>query len=151
VSFAGLLNPASGNCLDAAGALGLRQCTGSATQRWVAPPGPIVSGVSGMCADTGTASTGNASIWFCGARDWVAQADGTLRAGRSCLDASHPTVTLTDCTGAPAEQWRIHPNGTLTTATSGQCLTDPGASHIAGTRLTVEACATTPGQLWHVE
>jgi Ricin-type beta-trefoil lectin domain/Putative Ig domain len=155
-SFGELVNPASGTCLTGspAGGVGVALCTGTASQRWTAPPGPIVSAVTGMCADTGSATSGHLQVWYCATTDaqaWVVQPDGTVRVGRECLAATGGDARLDRCDGSAAQQWRVRPDGTVVHQASGDCLADPGDNAVVATRLITEPCRSTAGQLWHIE
>jgi Ricin-type beta-trefoil lectin domain len=118
------------------------------------PAGPAVSGVTGLCADSGAGTTGHLQVWYCGATSaqaWVVQPDGTVRDGTRCLTANGAGVTLARCGAASGQQWQVHPDGTVVDPVSGMCLADAGDSPVAGTALGLASCALTKGQLWHIE
>jgi hypothetical protein len=146
-------------CLTARAASGspvtVRSCTGGTTQRWAAPAGPLVSGVTGLCADSGAGTTGHLQAWYCGntaAQAWQVSPDGTVRVGGKCLAvASGATAGLAACGTSRAQQWQLTEVGTLVNPVSGKCLADPGDSPVTGIRLRVAACGAHPGEVWHVE
>ena len=156
-SFGELVNPASGNCLTGSSSqVSVAACTAASGQRWSAPSGPIVSAVTGMCADTGSGTTGHVQVWYCGdgdgddAQAWTIQPDGTVRVGHDCLSAAG-SVNLGRCDGTAIQRWRITADGAIVHQASSDCLADPGDNAVVGTRLAVEPCGTATGQLWHVE
>ena len=166
-SYGELVNPASGKCLTDPGSPGIygiqldiQSCTGSPGQRWTAPPGPIVSGVTGLCADSGAGTTGHLQVWSCGAaaaQAWTVQPDGTIQVGGKCLNVagggttSGTTVDLATCKAATAQQWRTGADGTVVNPHSGKCLDDPGDSSVTGTKPVINSCTSAIGELWHIE
>jgi hypothetical protein len=114
----------------------------------------IPSVVTGLCADTGSATSGHLQVWYCATTDaqaWVAQPDGTVRVGRDCLAATGGDARLDRCDGSAAQPWRVGPDGTVVHQASGDCLADPGDNAVVATRLITEPCRSTAGQLWHIE
>ncbi len=154
-----LVSMSADRCLGVArataGAAGqLQACTAAATQRWAAPPGPVVSAITGECADSGAGTTGHLQVWYCGntaAQAWQISPDGTVRVGGRCLAVSSGAVSWSACSQSAAQQWQLSVAGTLVSSASGKCLADPGDDPVTGTQLRVATCAAHPGEVWHVE
>jgi subtilase family serine protease len=144
-----LIAAASGKCLT--GGQSVASCTASASQRWSAPAGPLVSAVTGMCA----AAAGNhVELAFCDnttAQAWLVGGDGTLVVGGSCLTVSAGKVTLARCASTAAQTWQIAGAGTLVNPASGKCLSDPGADPSDGTVLTTGSCEVSTAGLWSAD
>jgi hypothetical protein len=95
---------ASGNCLtgSSTGGVGVAPCTGAVSQRWTAPPGPIVSAVTGTCADSAV-------------QQWRVDPDATVvhQASGDCLtDPVDNAVVATrlviePCRSAAGQLWHI--------------------------------------------
>lgn len=156
-SYGMLVNPASDKCLTAPASttangtlLDVGACTGTAGERWSTPPGPLVSGVTGRCADNGTGTSGHTQVWYCAATNsqaWTAEPDGSIQVAGKCLDARDGTAP---CNRGAGQQWRIQPEGTIVNPASGKCLTDPRDNPMVGTQLSISACEMSPGRIWHV-
>ncbi len=84
---------------------------------------PLVTGVSGRCADvpgSATADGTQIALWDCtgGAnQSWTTSGSGTVATGGKCLDvATGPTgaktpgtrVTLWTCNGSPSQDWTVN-------------------------------------------
>ena len=154
VSSGGLRNAASGKCLDVEGSVGLGPCTGRSSQQWNIPSGPIVSAMTGVCVDSGAATTGHLQGSSCAAASaqaWAVAPDGTVRNGNECLAVSGATdVALARCGRSAAQLWQVQPDGTIVSQ-AGTCLTDPGDTVVFATRLLVSRCDGAAQQRWHVE
>jgi GH25 family lysozyme M1 (1,4-beta-N-acetylmuramidase) len=164
-----LVNPGSGLCLAGRGAgqadgTALRACNGSPGQSWTLPPGPMTSGITGLCLDDRgdrTADNTEVDLWSCNgtaAQAWLAGPDGTVRVHGKCLDVSRGApvagtpVVLHSCTGTAAQVWNLTPGGAgvmLVNPGSGLCLADPHDAEVDGTQAVIAACAASdPGMSW---
>lgn len=150
VSFGGLRNVASGQCLAAAG---VASCSAGADQRWDLPPGALVSGVVGGCADSTPGTTARLQMWYCGdpsVQAWTVRPDGTLRDAGTCLSAGS-TVVLARCDGSAGQQWHVQPDGSVVSQLTATCLADSADRATAGSPLELASCAATIQQRWHIE
>ncbi|HKA95676.1 MAG TPA: ricin-type beta-trefoil lectin domain protein [Streptosporangiaceae bacterium] len=161
-----LVNPRSGLCLSDPGSsttngkqLKILSCQGSASQEWLLPAGPIVSGIPGKCLDdSGNATADGTKIVISACNNtteqkWVAQPGGTVRIHGKCLDAGGAAATLHTCDGSAGQQWRINPNGpgTMLENPGSGCLADPDDSTADGTQAVILSCSTAdPGMAWRV-
>jgi hypothetical protein len=137
-------------------------CRAARQEEWTLPPSPIMSGMTGKCADDlagAAAGGGRAGISSCdGAGDqrFTLGLDSTIRIGGKCLNvtgssASDGTpVQLSNCDGAASEVFRVSAFGMLHNPASGKCLADPGDSAADGTQLVIEDCYGLPGEIWAV-
>jgi predicted alpha-1,2-mannosidase len=124
------------------------------------PAGPITSSLAGNCVDVANASNSNGTavqLYSCNgtnAQTWTVVPDGTLQALTKCLDvtqggtANGTRVQLYVCNGTASQTWQSTADGQLVNPQSGRCLTDPGDSTSAKTRLEIDDCRHAPGQLW---
>lgn len=79
---------------------------------------------------------------------WTMAADGTLRAGGSCAEATgDESVRLAICGSADAAQWRAGPGKSLVNLGGGRCLADPGDG---GRMVRLAPCDGGSGQRWTV-
>jgi GH25 family lysozyme M1 (1,4-beta-N-acetylmuramidase) len=161
-----LVNPRSRLCLTDPGSsttngkqLKILSCQGSASQEWLLPAGPIVSGIPGKCLDdsgNGTADGTKIVISACNnsaEQKWVAEPGGTVRIHGKCLDVSTANATLHTCNGSAAQQWQINPDGpgTMLENPASGCLADPDDSTVDGTQAVILSCSTAdPGEAWRV-
>jgi lysozyme len=162
-----LINLATGDCLTvrtvgSRPVAGVFACYGTRRQRWVLPPGPIISGLPGWCASAQPAAQPGVSLNRCGGRPattWTAEPDGTLRANGRCLAISSPAVAgapvrMERCTGLSTQRWQFFnalAGVQLVSPRPGLCLADPGDSRIAPVKLTLGYClAADPGASWHL-
>jgi GH25 family lysozyme M1 (1,4-beta-N-acetylmuramidase) len=163
-----LVNPWSGMCLAGRGPgpvhqAALGECNGDPAQSWALPPGPMTSGITGLCLDDRgdqTANNTEVDLWTCNgtaAQAWLAEPDGTVRVHDMCLDVSGALVAgtpviLRSCDGTAAQVWNLTADGTgamLVNPGSGLCLADPGDAAADGTQAVIAACATSdPGMAW---
>jgi GH25 family lysozyme M1 (1,4-beta-N-acetylmuramidase) len=135
----------------------------STTIGWTVTPaalgatGRVRLGVDGKClADLDSKGTTTARIWTCqnsGSQIWTLRPDGTVRANGRCLaaltgSAGTAVPAMRSCTGRLAQQWQHNQYGGLTSPLSGTCLTDPGASHVNGTAVTLAYCDDGADQGW---
>ncbi len=144
-----------------------RTPTASPTPTLPAAPGAARTGrftsPSGLCLDDNGATSADGNriqVWGCNttaAQVFTLATDGTLQVVGKCLRvagtelAAGAAVELFTCAaGAPAQQWRLLPSGTLVLAAGAAgrwlCLANPGTSIIAGTRALVQSCGADP---WH--
>jgi GH25 family lysozyme M1 (1,4-beta-N-acetylmuramidase) len=112
------------------------------------PTGQIRLGRTGPCL---TRPRHGISVAACSSRarsqQWTLAADGTIRAGATCLAvaaANSTSVVMTRCTGAYLQQWRAGSNGAVTSIGSTRCLT----ATRAGKPATATACAANTSQQW---
>jgi GH25 family lysozyme M1 (1,4-beta-N-acetylmuramidase) len=167
--YTALVNPGSGLCLADHGAgpaneTVLWACNGYPQQSWTLPPGPVTSGITGLCLDdSGDRTADNTAIdlWSCNgtaAQVWLAEPDGTVRVHGKCLavsggaPAAGTPVVLRSCDGTGAQLWSLTPGGTgvmLLNPGSGRCLADPRDATANGTPAVIAACtASDPGMAW---
>ncbi len=114
------------------------------------PAGEIRLGRTGPCLTRPRHGVGTAT---CGSRAraqrWTLAADGTVRAGGTCLavaSAKSAAVVLARCTGAYLQQWRQGSRDALISIGSGRCLTQTRI----GKAPTATACAGGSRQQWLV-
>jgi beta-glucanase (GH16 family) len=85
---------------------------------------------------------------------WSTYSDGTLRAQGGCLDvdggeqSAGTQAVWYPCTSEQSQVWQLKSNGELYNPFSGLCLTNPGNDTDTG--LTIESCAGSPQQQWHL-
>jgi hypothetical protein len=133
---------------------------GTATPTPAEPTGPVASALAGNCVDVANASNANGTaiqLYPCNgtnAQSWTVVPDGTLQALTKCLDvtqggaANGTQVQLYVCNGTASQQWQSTSDGQLVNPQSGRCLTDPGDSTAAKTRLEIDDCRRAAGRLW---
>lgn len=125
--------------------------------------GPLVSTLSGRCADVPAGSTTNGTrltVFDCnnGTNQKVTYSASarTLTVLGKCFDAhgqataSGTHVELYDCTGGANQQWNVNGNGTITGVQSGICLDVEGTSNPNGTGLELWTCNGGDNQRWTV-
>lgn len=123
--------------------------------------GPLVSALSGRCADVPNSTTTNATritVYDCnGGNNQKIQysaAAKTLRVLGKCFDAhgqattSGTHVELYDCTGGANQQWNVNGDGTITGVQSGICLDVEGVDNPNGTGLELWTCNGGANQRW---
>jgi hypothetical protein len=161
-----LVNPRSGLCLTDPGSsttngkqLKISSCKGSASQEWLLPAGPIVSGIPGKCLDDSGNGTANGTKIVISACDnsaeqkWVAEPEDTMRIHSKCLNVGTSNAILHTCNGSSAQQWQINPDGpgTMLQNPGPGCLADPNDSTADGTQAVILSCsAADPGMAWRV-
>jgi predicted alpha-1,2-mannosidase len=133
---------------------------GTATPFPAEPIGPVTSSLAGNCIDVANASNANGTavqLYPCNgsnAQTWTVVPDGTVQTLTKCLDvtkggtANGTQVQLYVCNGTASQQWQSTSDGQLVNPQSGRCLTDPGNSTTARTRLEIDDCQRATGQLW---
>ncbi|WP_285685380.1 ricin-type beta-trefoil lectin domain protein [Actinoplanes sp. NBRC 103695] len=155
-----LLNPSSGNCLDAqtddTAMLHVYPCHDGANQKWTLPSaqaawGPV-TGIAGRCVDLdgyGRANGTAVQLWDCH-NEWnqhvTVPGDGTLRVGGKCLDGNGPAtgdpddkrIKLWECNGLPFQQFLPRPDGSLYFPLTGRCVDAPASDN--GAKLYLHAC-----------
>jgi hypothetical protein len=119
-----------------------------------APAGPFTAGTgtiagpfNGMCM-TVAADGVTVVAWKCepgaASQQWTGYSNGTLRNGGRCLDVTGSAVgahvKVAACTGAASQKWNIaqvsgNDFGSISDASTGTVLTDPGSSTTNGTPL----------------
>jgi hypothetical protein len=121
-------------------------------------PGPVTSGISGMCLDdTNDATVNGNKIDIAGCNGSAEQqwqyTNNTLTINGSCLDvvgsgstAEGTLVDLWSCNGGANQVWNVV-NNTLVNPQSGQCLDDPGSS-TSGAQLEIWDCNGGSNQSW---
>lgn len=123
--------------------------------------GPLVSGLSGRCADLPGGNTANATqltVYDCnggGNQKITYSAPArTLKVLGKCFDAHGQATTpgthveIYDCTGGANQQWNVNGDGTITGVQSGICLDVTGTSNPNGTGLELWTCNGGPNQQW---
>lgn len=125
----------------------------------LAPPAPApaartgrITADDGRCLDlfaNNPADGNRIQVFTCNgtsAQTFTLATDGTLRVRDMCADVSRrATVRITGCGDRDVTRWRAGGNGTLTSASSGRCLTRPAAGResVAMTR-----CSGSAAQKW---
>jgi lysophospholipase L1-like esterase len=125
-SAVALAHPASGRCLDVAGA---NTAAGTRTIIWDCHGGAN--------------------------QQWTRTASDELRVyGSSCLDingagtAAGSTVIIWPCHGGGNQKWTFRADGSLVNPASGKCLDIPAGVTAAGTGASIETCNGSAGQQW---
>jgi hypothetical protein len=171
-----LVNPASGDCLDApepgSGALvDVAACDGTAGQLFALPPAPVTSAISGRCLDVPTSSPapgtpvdiaacdgGSGQLWGDFSMDTLRPTThgglclaALAQQGPASLDWVGSAVELETCRvpfPTIEEGWSILPDGQIMNNTANLCLDDPGDSTADGTQLVLEDCYGEAGEIW---
>jgi ricin-type beta-trefoil lectin protein len=82
------------------------------------------------------------------AQTFTLATDGTLRVRDKCADVSRMgTVRISGCGDRGVTRWQVGRNGTLTSASSGNCLTRPPTGRSS---VWVVRCSGTPAQRWQL-
>ena len=123
----GLVNVASGRCLDVSGAstangaqVQLWDCHGGTNQRWTYTASRQLTVYGNKCLDANRQGTTN----------------GT-------------SVIIWDCNGQANQQWNVNANGTITGVQSGLCLDTTGAGTANGTKIQLWSCSAGANQQWN--
>jgi hypothetical protein len=159
-----LYNPASGLCLaDPGGArsnghqLAIEPCRGAPWEAWTLPASPVMSGVTGKCAQVLGGSGAAVAISGCdgsAAQKFTLGLDGTIRAGGKCLSISGNSdddgtpVQMSRCGATSRQVFQVGEFGMLQNPGSRKCLADPGDAAANGTRLVISDCYGLPGEIW---
>ena len=165
-----VVNTASGKCLDAtahgiaAGTLlEIWTCNGGANQHWARGnvPGPLKGRESGRCVDVPGGSQNNGArpaLWDCDTatnQTWTSTATDQLTVyDTKCLEvtgaatADGSPVDISDCTGAPAQRWRVRSDGSVVNVASGKCLDAVGHGTADNTALDIWPCTGGGNQIW---
>ncbi|ACU75712.1 Ricin B lectin [Catenulispora acidiphila DSM 44928] len=122
---------------------------------------PMVSKLSGRCADSPQGTTYNAvqvQVWTCngGPNQNVTynSSSKTLVLEGKCFDAHNNQKTagthveIYDCNGGANQQWTKNSNGTITGVQSGLCLDVTGATNPNGSGLELWTCNGGQNQQW---
>jgi hypothetical protein len=161
-----LQNPASGRCLNDPGwtvngtQVDIATCADSFRQLFLLPPGPVMSGVAGLClTDPGDSHVKGtpARVERCSghtAQKWNTFSDDGESGlhGGLCL-ATFTAVTMMPCFDTTKRfynrLWFPLPDGEIVSAYSNLCLDDPN-SGASGTALKLAVCAGQLGEIWAV-
>ncbi|GJF33600.1 alpha-galactosidase [Kitasatospora sp. NE20-6] len=124
---------------------------------------PLVSKLSGRCADSPQGTTYNGvqlEVWDCSSSGSPNQnvtystSDKTLRIEGKCFDAHNKEtspgthVEIHDCNGGSNQQWNRNGNGTVTGVQSGLCLDVTGTTNPNGAGLELWTCNGGNNQQW---
>ncbi|MFI5736365.1 TIM-barrel domain-containing protein [Kribbella sp. NPDC051587] len=131
--------------------------TGSANAN---PTTGVTVGPGGLCLDVrdGVAAEGQpVQLYTCNfsaAQQVAYQSDNTVRVLGRCLTPSGSgngsTIATATCTGASAQTWTRHINGTLVNG-SGRCLDVPSGNTTPGAvQLQLSDCGTAAAQVWRL-
>ncbi|MFG1603337.1 ricin-type beta-trefoil lectin domain protein [Actinoplanes sp. NPDC049265] len=128
----------------------------------LAPPAPqrVASRTGRITADDGRcldlfannpADGNRIQVFTCNntpAQSFTLATDGTLRVRDKCADVSRmATVRVTGCGDRGVTRWQVGGNGTLTSASSGNCLTRPPAGRSS---VWVVRCSGSAAQRWQL-
>jgi hypothetical protein len=123
--------------------------------------GPLVSALSGRCADLPGSSTTNGTqltVWDCNGGDnqkvTYSASTKALKILGKCFDAHGGAtvpgtkVEIYDCNGGTNQQWNVNAGGSITGVQSGICLDVAGATNPNGTGLDLWTCNGGANQSW---
>lgn len=146
-----------GTAVAAVGAHALRATYVSSNTSSTA--GLIVSGMHRtpqLCVDDNRNSSTDGArvqIWRCNSNDtaqnWSVNSDGTITINGKCMDVirNGVLVDLQGCDGEASQQWTLA-NGTIVSAESGNCLSDPAWNTRLRTQLDTRPCNGRRKQRW---
>ena len=134
-------------------------CSGSTSQQWTLPAGPLTSGIPGRCAS----SLHGVTLRPCNGlaqQAWTVSPNGHVTDGGKCLGlvdgktAKGMKLSLVSCSASAGQVWQVT-GGPLSvqivSQVAGLCLSDPGDATKSGTALRLEPCvAADPGVAWRV-
>lgn len=122
---------------------------------------PLVSKLSGRCADSPQGTTYNTTpleVWDCnGAPNQNVvhtSSNKSLKLEGKCFDAYNnetkagTPVEMFDCNGQTNQQWNMNSNGTITGVQSGLCLDVTGTTNPNGAALELWTCNGGDNQQW---
>ena len=96
-------------------------------------------------------------IWDCGSgarMKWQFMSDGTVRAMGKCMDvawgstADGATIQLANCSGNPAQQFRLNSSHDLTNPQADKCVDVRNEGTANGARLQLWSCNGQDNQKW---
>jgi hypothetical protein len=96
-------------------------------------------------------------IWDCGSgarMKWQFMSDGTVRAMGKCMDvawgstADGATIQLANCSGNPAQQFRLNSSHDLTNPQADKCVDVRNEGTANGARLQLWSCNGQDDQKW---
>jgi hypothetical protein len=173
-----LVNPASGDCLDAPSspavgtAVDVAACDNTDAQIFALPAAPVTSAITGKCLDAPSSPAvgtpvdiadcdgGTGQLWGDFSMDTVQPSThGGLclaafaQAGPASMRWVGSPVELETCRvpfPTIMEGWSILPDGQIMSNNANLCLDDPGDSAVNGTQLVLEDCYGEAGEIWAV-
>jgi hypothetical protein len=146
-----------GTAVAAVGAHALRATNVSSNTSSTA--GLILSGVHRthqLCVDDNRNSSADGArvqIWPCNSNDaaqnWSVNSGGTITINGKCMDVirNGVLVDLQGCDGEASQRWTVA-NGTIVSAESGNCLSDPAWNTSPRTQLAIWPCSGGKRQRW---
>lgn len=118
--------------------------------------GTVTSALLGECLQAKSRVGARVVIANCGSggtiQQWIVRG-GKLRSGSVCaaitsISAASPGVVLRRCAAQKVQQWTVTGRFELRNRGDRKCLTDPGSSLTAGTKVIVTRCVNAKNQTW---